>query len=77
MGKRRGLAGSGYSIIRAGRGFCVTVRELNDALLWFTIEGTAPNLEVQAWLSAFGVAEQRVTDVGERWQKQIRNALES
>jgi hypothetical protein len=63
--------------IRAGRGFCVTVRELNDALLWFTIEGTAPNLEVQAWLSAFGITEQQVKEFGERWQQQLRNAFES
>jgi len=34
--------------VREQRGFCVTVRELKNALLLFTIEGSPGNIEVQA-----------------------------
>ena len=61
--------------VRAGRGFCVTVKELKDALLWFTIEGTAPKLEVAAWLSAFGLSESEVKEFGERWEKKLKEVF--
>jgi uncharacterized protein YndB with AHSA1/START domain len=64
-------------LIRPGRGFCVSVKELKDALLWFTIEGTAPNLEVQAWLSAFGLPEKDVQEFGERWEKKLKAVFTS
>jgi hypothetical protein len=44
-------------LVRAGRGFCITIRELNDALLWFTIEGLPGKTVVQVWLWTFGSPE--------------------
>jgi hypothetical protein len=54
--------------VRQLRGFCLTVRQLNDALLWFTIEGVPGKIEVQAWLSAFGLAQSRVDEFARNWQ---------
>jgi uncharacterized protein YndB with AHSA1/START domain len=61
--------------IRVDRGFCLTVEELNKALLWFSIEGTAPNIEVQVWLSAFGISQLQAAEFGDRWEKQIRSVF--
>ncbi len=61
--------------VQAGRGFCVTVKELKDALLWFTIEGRAPKLEVAVWLSAFGLPENEVKEFGERWEKKLKKVF--
>ena len=33
------------------------VGELNDALVWLTIEGLSGKIEAQLWLSAFGVPQ--------------------
>jgi glycosyltransferase A (GT-A) superfamily protein (DUF2064 family) len=63
--------------IRPDRGFCVAVKELNDVLLWFTIEGAADTIEVQVWLSAFGLSQQQVAEFGDRWKKQLRNVFSS
>ncbi len=46
------------------RGFCASVKELNDALLWVTIEGVPGKLEVQLWLSAYSIPQARVDDFG-------------
>jgi hypothetical protein len=47
--------------VRRDRGICVSVKERNDGLLWVTIEGTT-GLEVQIWLSAFGLPETRTQE---------------
>ena len=57
------------------RGFCVTVRELNDALLWLTIEGSPGKVEVQIWLSAFGVPEDDVNAFNTTWQSRLKTIL--
>ncbi len=44
------------------RGFCVSVQELNDALLWLTIEGVAGQHEAQLWLSAYGVPQRQMDE---------------
>ena len=44
------------------RGFCVTVKELNDALLWLTIEGVPGKHEVQLWLSAYAIPQHQVNE---------------
>jgi uncharacterized protein YndB with AHSA1/START domain len=44
------------------RGFCLSVKELNDALLWVTIEGAPGNLEAQVWLSAYAIPQARVDE---------------
>jgi hypothetical protein len=51
------------------------VRELNDALLWLTIKGSAGTIEVQIWLSAFGLPQEQVAAFGERWKKQLEKTF--
>jgi uncharacterized protein YndB with AHSA1/START domain len=63
--------------LRANRGLCVSVRELNDALLWLTIEGTPDNLEVQLWLSAFAVEPARVRAFESYWAERLRGTFPS
>jgi hypothetical protein len=58
--------------VRPLRGFCVTVRELKDALLWFTIEGTPGKIEVQVWLSAFGVPQAELDRFKSSWEAQLK-----
>ena len=55
------------------RGFCVTVRELNDALFWLTIEGAPGKIEAQIWLSAFGVPEEEVNAFHKTWESRLEN----
>jgi uncharacterized protein YndB with AHSA1/START domain len=62
-------------VLQPERGFCLTLEELNKALLWFSIEGTAPDLEVQVWLSAFGLSQRQVNDFSDRWEKHIRTVF--
>ena len=61
--------------VRPLRGFCVTVHELNDALLWFTIEGTPGAIEVQAWLSSFGVAQTEIDRFQATWAAQLKRVF--
>jgi len=53
--------------VRPPRGFCIRVRELNDALFWLTIEGTGGEHEVQLWLSSYGVPQAKVEGFEEEW----------
>lgn len=39
--------------VREPRGFHPIIHELNDALLWWMIEGALASIEVQVWLSVF------------------------
>ena len=69
------VSGDRYSgrveVITRQRGFCVTIRELKDPLPWLSIEG-AGQIEVQAWLSAFGLPKQDVDAFGERWEERLQ-----
>jgi len=58
--------------LRPLRGFCLSVRELNDALLWFTIEGAPGQIEVQAWLSAFRLPQPELDEFSARWESRLR-----
>lgn len=42
----------------------ISVRELNDALLWLTIEGAPGSIDVQARLSAFALEPSKVQEFG-------------
>ncbi len=54
---------SGYvKFVVPSRGFCVSVKELNDALLWVTIEGSPESLEAQVWLSAYAIPQAQVDE---------------
>ena len=55
------------------RGFCVTVRELNDALFWLTLEGAPEKIEVQFWLSAFGIPEEDVNAFNQTWESRLKD----
>jgi hypothetical protein len=58
--------------IRPLRGFCVSVRELNDALFWLTIEGVRGKIEAQVWLSAFGLPQSDVEEFGRKWEARLK-----
>jgi len=57
--------------VRPPRGFCLRVAEWNDALLWATIEGTPGELEVQLWLSAFGLTPDTLSAWETRWRRKL------
>ncbi|HVS88283.1 MAG TPA: SRPBCC domain-containing protein [Candidatus Acidoferrum sp.] len=61
--------------VKESRGFCLTVREMKDALLWLTIEGEPGKIEVQVWLSAFGLPEAKVKEFSGRWEERLRAIL--
>lgn len=53
--------------VRPPRGFCLSVRHLNDALLWLTIEGIAGEHDVQLWLSAYNLPQGKVEAFERQW----------
>ena len=53
--------------VRPPRGFCMTVRHLNDALFWLTIEGIAGQLEAQIWLSTYNLPQAKVESFEKEW----------
>lgn len=63
--------------LREPRGFCLSVRELNDALLWLTIEGVPGSIEVQAWLSAFGLQPSQVEAFEKNWKQRLREIFQN
>ncbi|MGB9463727.1 MAG: SRPBCC domain-containing protein [Candidatus Acidiferrum sp.] len=73
--------GESYSgrveFVRDQRGFCLTIRELNDALLWFTIEGSPGKIEVQAWFSAFALDPSQVESFGKKWQQRLQEIFQN
>jgi uncharacterized protein YndB with AHSA1/START domain len=58
--------------VRALRGFCVSVRELNDALFWLTIEGAPGKIEVQIWLSSFSLPQAKIETFEKDWSAQLK-----
>jgi hypothetical protein len=61
--------------VRRDRGMCVSLKELNDGLLWVTIEGTTGKIEVQIWLSAFGLPEARMQEFSSRWKTRLEELV--
>jgi len=53
--------------VRPPRGFCVTVRHLNDALLWLTIEGIAGQHEAQIWVSMYNLPQGKLEAFESDW----------
>lgn len=76
----KSTAGDSFSgrvaFVREPRGFCLTIRELNDALLWITIEGPPDKIEAQAWLSAFAVPPSQVEAFGKKWQQRLQEIFQ-
>jgi uncharacterized protein YndB with AHSA1/START domain len=68
-----GEAWSGRAVFDVpGRGFCVTVEPLNDALAWVAIEGGGPKHDVQLWFSTYGIAQGDVDALENKWLKAIQ-----
>jgi uncharacterized protein YndB with AHSA1/START domain len=63
--------------VQEPRGFCLTVRELNDALLWITIEGPPDKIEVQVWLSTFSMPPAQVTALEKKWQQRLQEIFQN
>ena len=61
--------------VKPPRGFCLSVRHLNDALLWLSIEGAPGEHEVQLWLSAYGVPQEKVDEFTKQWAGVFRRIL--
>jgi len=53
--------------VQPPRGFCLSVRHLNDALLWLTIEGIAGEHDVQLWLSTYNLPRANVERFDRQW----------
>jgi uncharacterized protein YndB with AHSA1/START domain len=49
------------------RGFCLMVENLNEALLWLSIEGSGGHHEAGLWLSAYGLPQSEVDGFEQRW----------
>jgi hypothetical protein len=63
--------------VRQPRGFFLTVRGLNDAFLWITIEGAHDKIEVQAWLSAISLPPSKVEAFGKEWQQLLQEIFQN
>jgi uncharacterized protein YndB with AHSA1/START domain len=61
--------------IKPLRGFCLSIRELNDALLWVTIEGSPESIEAQIWLAAFGLDENKLNNFQQQWSQRLSQIL--
>jgi hypothetical protein len=59
-------------LIVPGRGFCVTVKSLNDALAWLTIEGAGPEHDAQFWFSTYGLPQSQVREIESRWASELK-----
>lgn len=57
----------GVEFVRPPRGFCLSVRNLNDALFWLTIEGITGEHEAQIWLSAYNLSQAKVEAFERDW----------
>lgn len=55
------------------RGFCATVKPLNDALAWLTIEGAGPEHDVQLWFSTYGLPATQMKEIEDRWAGALKN----
>jgi hypothetical protein len=61
--------------IKPLRGFCLSIHELNDALLWVTIEGSPKSIEAQIWLAAFGLDEPKLDAFYTQWSQRLSEIL--
>ena len=62
--------------VRPPRGFCVSVRHLNDALFWLTIEGIAGEHEAQIWLSTYNLPQAKVEALERQWAETLKHVLD-
>jgi uncharacterized protein YndB with AHSA1/START domain len=68
------LDGQQYSghveMLQSPRGFCISISQLGNALLWLTIEG-GKKADVQLWLSTFGQPEAELDGFQQVWQQRL------
>ena len=57
--------------VKPPRGFCLSVRHLNDALFWLTIEGIAGEHEAQIWLSTYNLPQAKVEAFEQQWAGEL------
>lgn len=57
------------------RGFCLRLKNWNDALLWLSLEGSGDKTEVGFWLSAYDVPENSVQEFEERWRAALEKVF--
>jgi hypothetical protein len=53
------------------------VRELNDAVLWLTIQDSPGQIEVQAWLPACSLDPSTVEAFGKKWQQRLQGIFQN
>lgn len=53
-------------------GFCGTVENLKDSLVWLNLEKMGDNWQVAVWLSAYGWNQEEVDAFAARWQNHLR-----
>lgn len=71
-----GEAWSGeVKFVRAPRGFCVSVDQMKDALMWLTIEGAKAPHDVQLWFSTYGVPAAEVKEIESQWGGELKRIL--
>jgi uncharacterized protein YndB with AHSA1/START domain len=61
--------------VKMPRGFCLSVRQLNDALFWLSIEGAPGEHEAQVWLSAYGLSQAKVESFEKEWAGVLERVL--
>jgi hypothetical protein len=64
------------AFVRDSRGFCFTVQELNDALLWPAVKSVRGSIEVQAWLSAFSFPPSQLEAFDKKWEQRLREIFQ-
>lgn len=71
-----GEAWSGeVKFVRAPRGFCVSVDQMKDALMWLAIEGAKAPHDVQLWFSTYGLPAARVAELESQWNEELKRIL--
>jgi hypothetical protein len=53
------------------------VHDLNEALLWLTIEGSPGQIEVQVWLSAFSLLLSQVQAFGKKSERRLQEIFQN
>ena len=55
--------------VRPPRGLCLSVENLNDALLWVEIFGDAGKVDTTLWIYSYGLPEARHAELAEAWNR--------
>jgi len=61
--------------VSEGRGYCLSIEQLNNAIFWLSIEGASRAIEAQIWLSAFGLPEEKIRAFESFWKDRLQKLL--